>query len=487
MSQRRGERAPLLPDPPHRPPVAAIPSRALSRAHVWGAGLLAAALVACAAAVTGAAAPRGADAPIDHIIVLLLENRSFDHLFGTYPGATGLGEYSGKQADPGGVTYPTLPQPIGRGTEPDPRFPADLPNAPFAMLRFVGPYDQTGIPVHTFYHMQRQYGAGADGTPMGKWVAEGTSGGASMGYFDRAASPVQWRLADEFVLLDHYFQGIHGGSFANHFYLISATLARYREAPERYRAQLAADGSVVRDGEVDPDGYVVNNLDPPYAPQRVPEILTTPQTVPTIADRLDAAGVTWRWYAAGWGAGADAVSNGLVPHHNPFQYVKRIMETPEGRGHIRDASEFVVALRAGGLPSVAFVKPHWKDNAHPWWSTVGAGDRWIGEMVRAIMASRYWPRVAVVITYDEGGGWFDHVPPPVVDRFGLGTRVPALVVSPYARRGLIARGRYDHASILKLIEWRFGLEPLTERDRRAAAFLEAFDFSRPPRPPAARP
>src|SRR5207247_4212703 len=126
-----------------------------------------------------------------------------------------------------------LPQPIGRGTEPDPRFPADLPNAPFAMLRFVGPYDQTGIPVHTFYHMQRQYGAGADGTPMGKWVAEGTSGGASMGYFDRAASPVQWRLADEFVLLDHYFQGIHGGSFANHFYLISGGSRSTRRPPPR--------------------------------------------------------------------------------------------------------------------------------------------------------------------------------------------------------------------------------------------------------------
>src|SRR5213076_2635400 len=81
------------------------------------------------------------------------------------------------------------------------------------------------------------------------------------------------------------------------------------------------------------------------------------------------------------------------------------------------------------------------DLAHPVSSTVGAGDRWIGEMVKAIMASRYWSRVAVVITYDEGGGWFDHVPPPVVDRFGLGTRVPALIVSPYAKRGIVAHGR----------------------------------------------
>jgi phospholipase C len=163
--------------------------------------------------------------------------------------------------------------------------------------------------------------------------------------------------------------------------------------------------------------------------------------------------------------------------------VKRIMETPEGRTHIRDASGFAAALRDGSLPSVAFVKPHARDNAHPDSSTVGAGDRWVGDMVREIMASRYWPRVVVVITYDEGGGWFDHVRPPVVDRFGLGSRVPTLIVSPYAKRGAIAHGQYEHASILKLIEWRFGLDPLTERDRRAATFLEALDFSQPPRPP----
>ena len=425
--------------------------------------------------------------PIDHIVVLFLENRSFDHLFGTYPGAEGLAAYHGKQTGANGATYATLPLPLGHDGKPDPRFPPDLPNAPFPMLRFVGPFDATNNPVHRFYHMQRQYGVGADGIPMGKWVAEGTSGGTTMGYYERAAIPVQWRLAEEFVLLDHYFQGIHGGSFANHFYLIAATLATYPEAPLAVKAQLEPDGSLVKDGDVDPEGYVVNNLDPPYPPQRVANILDVPQTAPTIADRLDAGGVPWRWYATGWGAGVDAVKQGLVPHHNPFQYVKRIMESPEERAHIRDASEFVKALREGGLPAVAFVKPHARQNAHAVSSTVGAGDRWIGEMVKAIMASRYWSRVAVVITYDEGGGWFDHVPPPVVDRFGLGTRVPALIVSPYAKRGIVAHGQYDHASILKFIEWRFGLEPLTERDRRAEAFLEAFDFDQPPRQPIALP
>jgi len=459
----------------------------MGRARALAMVLAAVVLAACQTGPTGVEPPPAGQAPFDHVIVLFLENRSFDHLFGTYPGADGIASYRGKQADKDGAPYAVLPAPLGRDAKPDPRFAANLPNAPFAMQRFVGPYDPTNNPIHRFYHMQRQYVAGPDGVPMGRWVAEGTSGGASMGYYERSAIPAQWRLAEEFVLLDRYFQSIHGGSLANHFYLISASVARAPNEAAEHRAQLAPDGRVVKDGDVTPDGYVVNNMDPPYPPQRVRNILREPQTLPTIADRLDAARVSWAWYATGWGGGADAVRQGLMPHHNPFQYVKRIMETPEGRSHIRDASEFTAALRDGSLPSVAFVKPHAKDNAHPATSTVGGGDRWVGDMVREIMASRYWSRVVVVITYDEGGGWFDHVKPPAVDRFGLGTRVPTLIVSPYARRGAIGHGQYEHASILKLIEWRFSLEPLTERDRDAATFFEALDFSQSPRAPVPLP
>jgi phospholipase C len=444
------------------------------------------ALLVAACAGRAAEPLRGERAPFDHVVVLFLENRSFDHLFGTYPGADGLANYKGRQADKNGQTYTTLPAPLGRDGKPDPRLPAELPNAPFPFSRFVASLEQTNNPVHRFYHMQRQYGAGADGVPMGKWVAEGTSGGTSMGYYDRAASPVQWRLADEFVLLDRYFQSIHGGSFANHYFLITGAVAHVGDDPE-HRAVAGPDGQITKDGEVTPDGFVVNNLDPPYPPQRVKLVLKTPQTRPTIGDRLDARSVSWRWYAGGWGGGADAVRHGLIPHYNPFQYFKGVMESETRRARIADSTDFVRAVRAGDLPSVAWVKPPAKDTGHPNVSTVGAGDRFVGDMVREIMQSRYWPRVVLVITYDEGGGWFDHVRPPVVDRFGLGTRVPALVVSPYARRGVVGHGQYDHASILKLIEWRWGLPPLTERDRAADAFLEAFDFTQTPRAPVAMP
>src|SRR5256884_1536124 len=166
------------------------------------AAVLAALLAACAG-VGGES--RGDRAPIDHVVVLFLENRAFDHLFGTYPGADGLANYTGRQVDKSGVTYATLPPPLGRDGKADPRFPADLPNAPFPMLRFVQSFDLTNNPVHRFYHMQRQYGAGADGVPMGKWVAEGTSGGITMGFYDGAASPVQWRAGREVALLHRHF------------------------------------------------------------------------------------------------------------------------------------------------------------------------------------------------------------------------------------------------------------------------------------------
>src|SRR3989442_3638765 len=99
--------------------------------------------------------------------------------------------------------------------------------------------------------------------------------------------------------------GVHCVSVATHFYRYAAALETFPDAPAAVKPQFAPGGSLVKDGDVDPEGHVVNNLDPPYPPQRVPHILQTPQTAPTIADRLDAGGVSWRWYATGWGAGAE--------------------------------------------------------------------------------------------------------------------------------------------------------------------------------------
>ena len=428
-------------------------------------------------AATASAA--GGRVPIEHIIVLFQENRTFDHYFGHFPGADGLANVRHPQLDKTGRPYDALPPPLAMNLQdPDPRFRDPLPNRPFDLGKIVPPAQPTADPAHQFFRMQRQYGPERR---MDRWVAETDIGGLVMGYYGREANPVQWKLAEEFVLLDHWFQAIHGSSNTNHYYLVAARSAVYPNAPADLPEEM-----------VDKQGNIVGTIQPWYEPH-LPNVPDTrrapPQTFPTIGDRLSAAGVTWAWYHEGWNGGNPTVRGnaGYIPHHNPFVYVKQIMENPAMMAHLQDLSDFRRALQEGTLPQVVFVKANGPHNGHGGYSTVAGGDRWVGETVTAIMESPYWPRVAILLTYDEGGGWFDHVAPPVGDYFGPGSRVPALVISPYARRGYVGHETYDHTSVLKFIEWRFGLEPLTDRDRNARAPLEAFDFGQAPRPPVRLP
>jgi acid phosphatase len=142
--------------------------------------------------------------------------------------------------------------------------------------------------------------------------------------------------------------------------------------------------------------------------------------------------------------------------------------------------DFLAALRDGTLPLVSWLKPDDNTSEHPGITSVASGDAWLGRMLDAIQASAYWPRTAVVVTYDENGGFWDQVAPPEVDRWGPGLRVPTLVISPYARRGYVDHTTYDTTSILKLIEWRWGLSPVAERDANATNLLAAFDFAQAP-------
>jgi phospholipase C len=136
------------------------------------------------------------------------------------------------------------------------------------------------------------------------------------------------------------------------------------------------------------------------------------------------------------------------------------------------------AERAGRFPAVAFVKPIGEVDEHAEYSTVAAGERHAVELIEAVRRSAIWPRSAVIVTYDDFGGWYDHVPPPRGDRWGPGGRVPMLIVSPWAKRGHVDRTFYDHTSILRFIAWRWRLEPLSARAAAANNLLPAFDFTR---------
>jgi len=409
---------------------------------------------------------------IDHIIVIYQENWSFDSLYGLFPGANGIASAGDtvRQVDKNGVPYNTLPQPMDLSRTPpgpDPRFPPDLPVAPFNAAEYVLPNERTGDLVHRFYHEQLQI----DGGKMDKFVAWSDAAGLVMSYFDATNMPVG-RLAQQYVLADNFFHAAFGGSFLNHFWLVCACTPRWADAPASLRAQLDASGVLVKDGAVTPDGYAVNTLytvNSPHPANANAATLLPSQTMPTIGDRLSERGVSWAWYSGGWN---DALAGHADPlfqfHHQVFAFFARYADHTPGRAaHLKDESEFVRDIQAGRLPAVSFIKPLGPDNEHPGYSDLLRGERHVSELVRAVENSPAWPGTVIIVTYDEHGGRWDHVAPPVVDRWGPGSRVPAIIISPLARRHYVDHTRYDTTSILKLIETRWGLAPLGTRDAAA--------------------
>jgi len=167
------------------------------------------------------------------------------------------------------------------------------------------------------------------------------------------------------------------------------------------------------------------------------------------------------------------------PHHQPFNYFTRFAPgTADRDQHLQDGAEFLAAIERGTLPHVAFYKPAGVVNEHPGYADILSGDAHIAEVVTKIKASPLWPRIAIIMTYDENGGFWDHVPPPKGDRWGPGTRIPAIIISPYAKRGYIDHTPYDTTSIIKFITRRFALEPLPGMRDGAGDLLNAFDFVR---------
>lgn len=401
-----------------------------------------------------------------------------------------------------------------------------LPNAPFALKTPEGDPLPHGVVtrdlVHAFYQNQLQINGGRnDG-----FVAWGDSGALVMGHYGEASAKLRlWQIAREFTLCDRFFMGAFGGSYINHQYLIAARPPFYPDAdksPARGRiAQVEGDdprgirlkckpGSPKSaiDGPPDfvpssltPDFWSVNTMLPPYAPtyQLDPERpgyadwsdakTLVPQHHATIGDLLSAKGVDWAWYAGGWNAALAGHANdgsfpsrpNFQPHHQPFNYFEQFAPGTAARArHLRDAGEgetprtnrFLADAAAGTLPAVSFYKPQGNLNMHAGYSDVEAGDQHIAMVVDALRRSPQWQKMLVVITFDENGGWWDHVAPPKGDRWGPGTRIPAVIVSPFARRGHVDHTVYDTGSIARFLTRRFGLATLPgliERERAMVA------------------
>jgi phospholipase C len=322
---------------------------------------------------------------------------------------------------------------------------------------------------------------------MDQFATWSDGAGMVMGTWNLSDMPL-YQLARQYTLADHFFHAAFGGSFLNHQWLVCACTPVFPNAPaSMISTPFPDDPEHLQDNNLTPDGYVVNTsftVNAPHPSSARPETLIPNQTAPTIGDRLSAAGVTWAWYSGGWN---DAVAGHPDPlfqfHHQPFAFFANYADGTPGRAaHLKDEADFLAELRDGSLPQVSFYKPLGEDNEHPSYTTVARGQQHVAELVQAIQASPVWPDSLVIITYDENGGAWDHVAPPVIDRWGPGARVPAVIVSPFARRGFVDHTVYDTTSILASIEARWHLAPLGSRDAAAANLSNALQGSAPSAP-----
>jgi acid phosphatase len=458
---------------------------------------------------------------INTIVVIYAENRSFDTLYGLFPGANGLNSVRTVQARQldrdgsllselppvwGGITNGVTPPVTQETTEQ-----AHLPNAPSAIdTRFhLSLAEKIVSPVHRFYQNQMQINHGKND----KFVAWSDKGGLVMGYYDGSKLPL-WRYARKYVLADNFFMGAFGGSFLNHFYLICACIPVYPNADQSpaqgHIASVSEDGVTLtleadsppsaangipkyaNDGNLTPDFYAVNTMQPPYQPSGNPpapardqryadpdnDSTLPPQAEITIGDLLSEKGVSWAWYAGAWQLALKGQGGGDVPdfqtHHQPFNYFLSMAPGTVARAaYLRDGGMngelFIKDIDEGRLPQVTFYKPQGNLNEHPGYADVFSGDEHIANLIEHLEKSPQWPGMLVIVTYDENGGFWDHVAPPKADRWGPGNRIPALIISPFAKYGSVDHTLYDTSSIIRFIAAHHGLPVLRGIAMRDAA------------------
>jgi phospholipase C len=239
---------------------------------------------------------------------------------------------------------------------------------------------------------------------------------------------------------------------------------------------------MTRDGSITPDGFAVNTIQPRFGLHnpRVDEerFRLPPQTMPTIGRLLTDAGISWAWYSGGY---ANATSGHPDPtfvyHHQPFAYFADYADGTAGRSeHLKDEHDMLEAINDRTLPSVSFYKPLGTNDEHPGYANVLQGDNHAAWLIQMIFNSFIWNDAVIIVTYASNGGIWDHVAPPKIDRWGPGTRVPAIIISRFAKRHFVDHTTYDTTSILKLIETRWHLTPLAERDANAADLTSALEF-----------
>jgi phospholipase C len=370
---------------------------------------------------------------LQHFVFIIKENRSFDHYFGTFPGADGAtsGTISTGQVIPLSHASDRLPRDIGHSWS----------NAMVSMDS--GRMD--GFDLIT--------GGAGSCNINGDYLC--------YSQLHQSDIPNYFAYASKFVLADHMFSSIHGNSFSNHLFTVAAQSGGAFDNPANANLFWGCDAAAaVRVSVLDDEGNITKQY-PCFDFQ-------------TLADSVQNAGMSWRYYAPGAGD--------LGYEYSALDAIDHIRNGPLWTANVVPDTQFVTDAKNGNLPAVSWVVTNDPYTEHSTYSTC-QGENWTVKQVNAIMQGPDWDSTAVFVTWDDFGGFYDHLPPPQADDFGFGPRVPLLIISPYVIPGYISHTEYEFSSFLKLVEDRFGLASLTTRDANANDMLDSFDFTQPPAEP----
>jgi phospholipase C len=381
--------------------------------------------------------------PIDKVVFIVKENRTFDNLFGRFPGADG-----------------TIHARLSDGR-------------PIALTRAPDVYP------HDIYHSFLAGIVAINGGRMNGFDSpyiSGSEDGSPFTQYRRADIPAYWSYARNFVLADRMFSSMYGPSLPEHAFAVAASAGRvvtnkyplhdgraiHCEDPSEYFYRLRRDPSLLqweKEAEVD-------RIESLY------ESVAACIDIRTIFSSLDRKGVSWRYYGR------------RDDFHNPMGAIEEIRNTDRW-DNVIPPERFVADAGSGRLPSVSYLLPPEVYNEHPQSDgrSMCVGENWTIRQVNAVMRGPDWAHTAIFVTWDDFGGLYDHVRPPVVDELGFGPRVPLLVISPWAKSGLVSHTTYEFSSFLAFLEHLYGLAPLTHRDRAAHDLFDVFDFDQDPLDP----
>jgi phospholipase C len=378
---------------------------------------------------------------IQHVVVIFQENRTPDNLFHGLPGA----DIADSGLNSKGQTVPLTPIHLAAA------YDLDHSHKAFEQMHHRGKMDGAD---------KVQCGGACPANPQFKYV-------------NPSEVTPYFQLAETYTFADRMFQTQQGPSFPAHQFIISGT-----SAPTATSDLFAAENPFQQSGPPAKSTFLISGC---TAPADITVRMIDPSGLesttqhtcfehPTLIDLLDFKKIDWRYYSVGdsW----NAIWNGPSA-------IQHLRQGPDWAKVIPRPKQVLEDIANGQLPAVTWVIPSGRTSDHPLYND-GSGPSWVAAIVNAIGHSRYWIDTAIFITWDDWGGFYDHVPPPIYNSYEYGFRVPLIVVSPYAKRGHVSHVTHDFGSILRFIEERFDLPSLGYADSRADDLSDCFDFTQWP-------